>query len=275
MKFKLQVQCLIFMHSGLHKCRHAIERFDTFLKAGELGKTLEQAGFPMKLLRKCTVEFEKPKISHRSVSLERVKSAKMAMGQYEAEWNAYLHALETEDARQKEADEDRLAMHTRLCTAAERENYRRLAEKKNRLQKEHKRLLRSVNDQNQARLKKYQELLKKESKVLNHEEREKHEAKKAAAEKLFNREFDEAMEHNKMAKLEQEQLQEYVANFHNEKSRLAMAKREAYKVWQAHDRSVRLGNEAMLKVCVRARALVCLCIFCMCLYYARHFYMEG
>ena len=275
MKFKLQVQCLIFMHSGLHKCRHAIERFDTFLKAGELGKTLEQAGFPMKLLRKCTVEFEKPKISHRSVSLERVKSAKMAMGQYEAEWTAYLHALETEDARQKEADEDRLAMHTRLCTAAERENYRRLAEKKNRLQKEHKRLLRSVNDQNQARLKKYQELLKKESKVLNHEEREKHEAKKAAAEKLFNREFDEAMEHNKMAKLEQEQLQEYVANFHNEKSRLAMAKREAYKVWQAHDRSVRLGNEAMLKVCVCARALVCLCIFCMCLYYARHFYMEG
>lgn len=252
MKFKLQVQCLIFMHSGLDKCRHAVQRFDTFLKAGELGKTLEHAGFPMKLLRKGKVEFDKPKVSHRPVNQERVESVKVSLDQYEAEWNEYVRALEVEDARQKEADEERLAMHKRLCTAAERENYRRLAVKKRRLQKEHKILLRSINDQNQARLKKYQALLKKENKVLNDEERAKHAAKQAAAEKLFNHDFDQVAENNKMAKHEWEQLKEYNANYHKEKSRLAMAKRDAYKVWQAENKAVKFGNDAMLKVCVFA-----------------------
>ena len=66
-----------------------------------------------------------------------------------------------------------------------------------------------------------------------------------------------------MAKLELEQLQEYVANFHKEKSRLAMARREAFKVWQADDRSVRLGNEAMMKVCVCVYVCVFVCV-CFC-----------
>jgi hypothetical protein len=176
----------------------------------------------------------------------------VSLDQYEAEWNEYVRALEVEDARQKEADEERLAMHKRLCTAAERENYRRLAVKKRRLQKEHKILLRSINDQNQARLKKYQALLKKENKVLNDEERAKHAAKQAAAEKLFNHDFDQVAENNKMAKHEWEQLKEYNANYHKEKSRLAMAKRDAYKVWQAENKAVKFGNDAMLKVCVFA-----------------------
>jgi YidC/Oxa1 family membrane protein insertase len=63
----------------------------------------------------------------------------------------------------------------------------------------------------------------------NKEERDKYEAKRADSEARFHRDFDLAKENNKTAKIEEEALLVYTENFMKEKSRLAMAMREANK----------------------------------------------
>ena len=248
MKVKLQMQLHIYVHAGIEKCRKGLERLDTFLQTGEFNNQLQFHGFPMKLLKKCKVEFEHPKVMHRPADLAQVAKAKILLAEHESAWNDdYVRALEAEDARQLEADEERLAMHVHLCKAAERENYRRLIKKKELLRKVHKQEQRDVNEKNMARLKRYQTLLKKENESLNEEEREKHEAKKVEAERRFNREFDLAQENNKMAKTGEEELKEYTANLMKTKSSLAMAKREALKVWQEEDRVHNVQYQGILQ----------------------------
>ena len=251
MKQKLEVQIQIFVHEGLAPCRKGLERLDTFLKAGELHGQLAKNGFPMKLLKKDKIEFQRPKVSHRPVDLKRVEKAKELFAEHESAWTDYVAALDAEDARQLEADEQALEMHKRLCAAAERENFRRLTKKKERLLREHKQEVRDTNDKNLARLKKYQTLLRKEHDTLVEEEKQKHEEKRAAAEKRFNHDFDVARENNKMACLEEEQLSAYNADYNKMKSQKAMAKRQAYKEWQAADRKINLRNEVALE---KARA---------------------
>ncbi len=248
MKQKLEVQIQIFVHEGLAPCRKGLERLDTFLAAGELHGQLSKNGFPMKLLKKDKIEFQRPKVSHRPVDLNRVEKAKALFAEHESAWTDYAAALDMEDARHLEADEQALEMHKRLCTAAARENFRRLSKKKERLLREHKQEVRDTNDKNLARLKKYQNLLRKEHDTLVEEEKQKHEQKRAAAEKRFNHDFDVALENNKMVSLEEEKLNEYNANYNKMKSQKAMSKRQAYKEWQAADRKINLRNEALLEM---------------------------
>jgi hypothetical protein len=111
MRVKLQVQVQIYMHSGVDQCRKGFDRLDTFLRTGEMNSKLQQQGFPIKLLKKELVAYEKPKMAHVNADLAQATIAKDFIAEHEAAWKEYTTALESEDARQLAADKDALEIH--------------------------------------------------------------------------------------------------------------------------------------------------------------------